>query len=268
MNNSKLLTAINKELEEYITNYEKKSYKNVKRLAHHNIFEKKNEIKKKYNNKQINRLKPQIDELLKKHQKQIKQVFSKNTFNKTNNNNNNNNSQEFYSFDEQYRSIFDEGMRLYNSNDFNTAFPLLKKAADEGGIPLAATKVATYYLNYEYLNMWSFRSAINCTYIHRSSQATINSTNGIKKNYKTNIGIAYLYLALARYTKKNEILGMISPLLIKTALFRVFSISEKSLKEEIKSIKKSEHGWKGYVKESILDVIKEHNISPTLMKNK
>ena len=61
---------------------------------------------------------------------------------------------------------------------------------------------------------------------------------------------------------------MISPLLIKTALFRVFSISEKSLKEEIKSIKKSEHGWKGYVKESILDVIKEHKISPTLMKIK
>jgi hypothetical protein len=264
MDNSKLLEEINKELREYIISYEKKKYRNVKKLVHYSILKKRNEIKEKYTNEQLNRLKPQIVELLKKHKAQIKSQFSKKSFN----NNNNNNSKGFYSFDEKYRDILQEGMRLYNSNNFNDAFPLLKKAADEGGIPLAATKVATYYLDYSYLNKWSFQSAINRTYIFRSSLDTINSTNGLKKNYKTNIGIAYLFLALARYNTKNEILGMIDPKLIKTALFKVFGIDDKAVKEQIKSIKENEHGWKGYVKKSILDVIEEHKISPTLMKKK
>ena len=61
MDNSKLLEAINKELIDYISSYEKKKYTNVKKLAHYNIFEKKKEIQEKINKEQINRLKPQID---------------------------------------------------------------------------------------------------------------------------------------------------------------------------------------------------------------
>ena len=261
MDNSKLLEAINKELIDYISSYEKKKYTNVKKLAHYNIFEKKKEIQEKINKEQINRLKPQIDELLKKHQKQIKIVFSKNSFN--NNNNNNNNSKEYYSFDEKYRDIFDKGLNLYNSNNFNAAFPLLKEAADDGGIPLAATKVASYYID---ISAYSLRHAINYTHSIRSS--INNSTPPLKQPYKKTIGVAYLFLALARYNKKNEILGMIHPKSIKTALFNVFGIDDKSVKEQIKSIKESEHGWKGYVKGSILDVINEHKLSPTLMKKK
>jgi hypothetical protein len=261
MDNSKVLEAINKELTEYIISYEKKKYTNVKKLVHYNILKKRNEIKEKYTNEQLNRLKPQIVELLKKHKAQIKSQFSKKSFN----NNNNNNSKGYYSFDEKYRDIFDRGLKLYNSNNFNAAFPLLKEAADDGGIPLAATKVASYYIDF---SAYSLRHAINHTYSIRSSLATNNSTPAVSCNYKRNIGIAYLFLALARYRKKNEILGMIFPDFIKTALFNVFAIDDKSVKTKIKSIKESEHGWKGYVKESILDVIKEHKISPTLMKKK
>jgi hypothetical protein len=177
-------------------------------------------------------------------------------------------NEELTNNNEQYRSIFDEGMRLYNSNNFNAAFPLLKEAADKGGIPLAATKVATYYLDYSHRNTWSFQSAINTTYRMRSSISTNNSTPSCKQSYKKTIGIAYLYLALARYNEKNEILGMISPKLIKTVLFNVFRIDEKAVKKIIKMIKESEGGWKRYVKESILDVIDEHKLSPTLMKKK
>lgn len=260
MDNSKLLKAINKELIDYISSYEKKKYTNVKKLAHYNIFEKKKEIKEKFNKEQINRLKPEIDELLKKHQKQIKIEFSKKSFNKTNNNNN---SKEYYKFEEKYRDIFDEGLKLYNSNNFNAAFPFLKKAADDGGIPLAATKVASYYIDF---SAYSLRSAIDHTYKYRSSISTINSTPILNKHYKRDIGIAYLILALARYNEKNEILGMIHPLLIKTALNNVFRWGDKKLKEKIKSIKESEHGWKGYVRESILDVIEAYNLSPTLTK--
>jgi hypothetical protein len=183
-------------------------------------------------------------------------------------NNNNNNSQEFYSFDEKYRSIFNDGIRLYNSNNFNAAFPLLKEAADKGGIPLAATKVATYYLDHSYLSTWSFKSAINCTYVMRSTISTNNSTLSSNKRYKRIVGIAYLFLALARYNEENEILCMINPQSIKTALFKVFGINDKAVKERIKMIKKSEDGWKIYVKESILDVIEEHKLSPTLMIKK
>ena len=263
MDNSKLLEEINKELTEYIKSYEKKKYRNVKKLAHYNILKKRNEIKEKYTNEQLNRLKPQIVELLKKHKAQIKSQFSKKSFN---NNNNNNNSQGFYSFDEKYRDILQEGMRLYNSNEFNAAFPLLKEAADNGGIPLAATKVASYYLDYEDLGCYSLKNAINHTYSNRSSLATKNSTPVKSRKYKRRIGIAYLFLALARYNTKNEILCNISTDSIKTALFNVFKINYKDVKERIKMIKESKDGWKGYVKEYILDVIEKYNLSPTLMK--
>jgi hypothetical protein len=257
MDNSKLLEEISKELKKYINSYEKKKYKNVKKLLYYNIFEKKKEIQEKINKEQINRLKPQIDELLKKYQAQIKNQFSKKSFN---------NSQGFYSFDKKYRDILQEGMRLYNSNEFNAAFPLLKEAADNGGIPLAATKVASYYLDYEDLCCYSLRNAINHTYSNRSSLATKNSTPVKSREYKRRIGIAYLFLALARNNTKNEILCNISTDSIKTALFNVFKINYKDVKERIKMIKESKDGWKGYVKEYILDVIEKYNLSPTLMK--
>ena len=231
----------------------------MKKLAHYNILEKKKKIQEKYNKEQINKLQEQINKLLKKYQTQIKIEFSKESFN---------NSKEFYKFEEKYRDILQEGMRLYSSNNFNAAFLLLKQAADNGGIPLAATKVASYYLDYEDLGCYSLRNAINHTYKYRTSINTNNSTPIPNNQYKRNIGIAYLFLALARYNTKNEILGMIDPKLIKTALFNVFGIDDKSVKEQIKSIKESEHGWKGYVKGSILDVINEHKLSPTLMKKK
>jgi hypothetical protein len=267
MDNSKLLKEINDELIEYIKSYKIEKYKNVKKLAHSNIFKKfveKKKIQEKINKNQINRLKPEIDELLKKHQAQIKITFSKNLFKKTNNNNNNkNNLKGYYRFDEKYIAILQKGMKLYNSNNFNAAFPLLKEAADDGGIPLAATKVASYYI---YASAYSLRNAINYTYSIRSSVDTNNSTPELKKKYKRTIAIAYLFLALARYTTKNEILCTINPELIKIALFNVFGLDDNAVKKEIKSIKES--GWKRYVKESILDVIEEHNLLPTLMKKK
>jgi len=170
-------------------------------------------------------------------------------------------------FDEKYRNILQEGMRLYDSNDFNAAFPFLKEAADDGGIPLAATKVASYYLDYSILDNFSLRSAINTTYLFRTPMRTTNSTPSESRKYKLIIGINYLFLALARYNANNEILCNISTDLIETALNNVFHINDKTVKKKIKMIKESKHGWKGYVKKSILDVIEEHNLSPTLINS-